>query len=226
MTAAVSQFIQQDKRHTIRQTSRHCNISTGLAHKIIWKELKLTKKPATWVPHLLTEPQRQRRVDLAMEALAILDNEHEEIHMDHLITEDESWFWLWEPDSKQGSAQWLLADEDRPQLVRQERSVRKAMLVIFFDKIGIIHREWVPDGRGIGGILYRQILDQMRESVRRRRPVQWRQEWGLLHDGAPAHRADLTVRQLEYHGIPIMPHPGYSPDLSPPDFWLFERHHS
>ncbi len=167
--------------------------------------------------------QKERRVNLAMEALSVLDNEHEEIHIDHLFTEDESWFWVWDPDSKRHNAQWLGRHEDRPQVGRQERSTKKCMLVIFFDKIGMVHHEWVPDGRGIGSEVYQGILERFRQNVRRRRPEAWRSEWGLLHDGAPAHRARPTVEYLDYHGIPRMPHPGYSPDLSPPDYWLFSR---
>ncbi len=211
----MANFIQQDKRHTIRQVSAACGISKGLAHKVIKKELKLTKKKATSVPHLLTQPQKDRRVNLACKALDILENRHEEIEMDHLFTEDESWFWVWEPASKQANAQWLAADEGRPQVVRVERSTLKTMLVVFFDKVGVVYREFVPDGRGIGQVLYHQILDRFREAVRRKCPEAWRMRWGLLHDSAPAHRAIDTVRYLEYHAIPIMPHPGYSPDLSP-----------
>lgn len=223
MTQSVAAFIQQDKRHTIRQVSVACGISKGLAHKVIKQDLKLTKKKATSVPHLLTPPQKERCVNLACEALDIWENRHEEIDMDHLITEDESWFWVWEPASKQANAQWLSSDEGCPQVVRVERSTLKTMLVVFFDRFGMVYHEFVPDGRGIGQILYWQILDRFREAVRRRRPEAWRTRWGLLHDGAPAHRAIETVRYLNYHQIPIMPHPGYSPDLSPPDFWLFAR---
>ena len=207
----------------MHQTAAQCNISNGLAHKIIRKDLKLQKKTSTWVPHLLNQPQKDRRVALAMEALDVIEGRHEEINIDfeHLITEDESWFWVWQPDSRQGNCQWLSAEEERPQVTRQERSTKKIMLVMFFDRKGVVHHKWVPDGRGIGSLVYREILDRFRESVRRKRPEAWRANWGLLHDGAPAHRALPTRRYLEYHAVEVMPHPGYSPDLSPPDYWLF-----
>jgi histone-lysine N-methyltransferase SETMAR len=45
----------------------------------------------------------------------------------------------------------------------------------------------------------------------------------LHHDSAPAHTA-LSGRQfLAKHLIPTLPQPPYSPDLSPPDFFLFPK---
>jgi transposase len=45
----------------------------------------------------------------------------------------------------------------------------------------------------------------------------------LHHDNAPCHAA-LNVREfLAKHSILVVPHPPYSPDLAPSDFFLFPR---
>ena len=41
------------------------------------------------------------------------------------------------------------------------------------------------------------------------------------HDNAPAYRAVATSEFLAKHNIPSLPHPPYSPDLAPCDFFLF-----
>ena len=47
--------------------------------------------------------------------------------------------------------------------------------------------------------------------------------WVLHHDNAPAHTA-LSIREfLAKKNIPILPHPPYSPDLAPCDFYLFPK---
>jgi histone-lysine N-methyltransferase SETMAR len=47
--------------------------------------------------------------------------------------------------------------------------------------------------------------------------------WLLNLDNAPAHTV-LPIRQfLAKHSIPNLPQPPYSPDLSPPDFFLFPK---
>jgi len=46
-------------------------------------------------------------------------------------------------------------------------------------------------------------------------------DWVLHHDNAPAQTA-LSIREfLAKKNIPVLPHPPYSPDLAPCDFYLF-----
>lgn len=40
-------------------------------------------------------------------------------------------------------------------------------------------------------------------------------------DNAPAHNASYTLTLLRILGWTRVPHPPYSPDLAPSDFWLF-----
>lgn len=42
-------------------------------------------------------------------------------------------------------------------------------------------------------------------------------------DNAPAHNASYTLTLLRILGWSRLPHPAYSPDLSPCDFWPFSR---
>ncbi len=53
-----------------------------------------------------------------------------------------------------------------------------------------------------------------------RQPRILRTFW-LHMDNAPAHRARLTHLFIERMRINIMPHPPYSPDIAPSDFWFF-----
>jgi len=48
-------------------------------------------------------------------------------------------------------------------------------------------------------------------------------DWMLHHDNAPAHTV-LSIRKfLANKNIPALPHPPYSPDLAPYDFYLFPK---
>ena len=69
-----------------------------------------------------------------------------------------------------------------------------------------------------------EVLKHLRENVRRKRPVQWRNNTRLLHhDNVPAHAAILTLRFLTDNNNTVVPHPPYSPDLAPSDFFLFPK---
>ncbi|GFT53189.1 uncharacterized protein TNCV_4232931 [Trichonephila clavipes] len=67
-------------------------------------------------------------------------------------------------------------------------------------------------------------MRKLRETVRRKRPVlKVSSRWMLHHDGAPAHTANLEQQFLTKHGTIQVAHPPYSPDMSPPDFFLFPK---
>ncbi|KAJ4450592.1 hypothetical protein ANN_02017 [Periplaneta americana] len=55
------------------------------------------------------------------------------------------------------------------------------------------------------------------------RKVGLENNWFLMHDNAPAHRAIIVKNFLARHNITALDHPPYSPDLSPPDYFLFPR---
>ena len=43
----------------------------------------------------------------------------------------------------------------------------------------------------------------------------------FLHDNARPHTAKLTQKELETLNFELLPHPPYSPDLAPTDYYLF-----
>jgi hypothetical protein len=71
---------------------------------------------------------------------------------------------------------------------------------------------------------YLEVLKRLREQVPRKRPERWRnQDWLLQHDNAPALTALSMQRFLAPKNMAVVPHPPYSPDLAPCDFFLFSR---
>jgi hypothetical protein len=50
----------------------------------------------------------------------------------------------------------------------------------------------------------------------------WTNGFVLRHDNAPCHTS-ILIHQLSDKRITACPHPPYSPDLAPYDFWLFPK---
>jgi len=92
----------------------------------------------------------------------------------------------------------------------------------FLDIRGIVHKEFVPPGQTVNRKFYCEVLRRLRENVRRKRPEMWKNGNLLLHhDNAPAHTS-LVVREfLTKNNVTTVPHPAYSPDLAPCDFYVF-----
>jgi len=97
-------------------------------------------------------------------------------------------------------------------------------MIAFFDIDGLVDHEFVPTGQTVNYEFYKTLLQYLRDAVRRHRPEMWRSgNWILHHDNASAHRAVTTNEFLSKHNIPSLPHPPYSPDLAPCDFFLFPQ---
>jgi hypothetical protein len=65
----------------------------------------------------------------------------------------------------------------------------------FFYHKGIVHFEFLEQGRTVNQHSYLEILARLRVAVRRRRPELWPNAWILHHDNAPDHVA-LAVREF------------------------------
>ena len=64
----------------------------------------------------------------------------------------------------------------------------------------------------------------IRKRFRRKRPELFESDqWHFHQDNAPCHNSILVTDYLTQMGIKTVPHPPYSPDLAPCDFWLFPK---
>jgi transposase len=87
-----------------------------------------------------------------------------------------------------------------------------------------MRHEFLPQRQTMNQTVYITVLQRLRDAVRRKLPHKWSSgTWLLHHDNAPCH-ATLSVSEfLAKHSIPVVPHPPYSPDLAPCDFFIFPR---
>ena len=96
------------------------------------------------------------------------------------------------------------------------------MLIIFLDIQVIVHKEFVPPGQTVNGKFHCEVLRQLRENVKHKRPEMWKNGNWLLHHGNAAAHTSLVVREfLTKKNMTTVPHPAYSPDLAPCDFYVF-----
>ncbi|KAG8335728.1 hypothetical protein J6590_108791 [Homalodisca vitripennis] len=102
------------------------------------------------------------------------------------------------------------------------KSKVKSMLIAFFDVKGIVHKAFVPPGQTVNGQYYREVLRRLTARVHRVRS-KIADSWILHHDNAPSHTCLLITEQLAKQSRATLPQPPYSPDMAPPDFFLFPK---
>ncbi|UYV68238.1 hypothetical protein LAZ67_5003570 [Cordylochernes scorpioides] len=88
--------------------------------------------------------------------------------------------------------------------------------VITGDEAGVVHHEFLPQSRTVNKEYYLQVMRNLREAIRQKRPDLWKNKnWLLRHDNAPAHTSLLVRAFLAKNNTLMMPQPPYSPDLAP-----------
>ena len=94
----------------------------------------------------------------------------------------------------------------------------------FFDSTGMIYMHWVPPGLTVNKEYYVEVLREFRKRFRRKIPALFKSgQWHFLQDNAPVHNSILVTHFLTKMGIKTVPHPPYSQDLAPWDFWFFPK---
>ena len=222
----VRNIVDCDRRRTVRSIAAEVGINRSTTHKIIKKNLKMSKVCAKFVPRILTPELKHARIQMCEMNLQMLRDDPYLI--DKIVSGDKSWFAVFDPEKKSASAQWKTPEERRPQKALRSRSVRKTMLTCFYDSSGTILTHFLPMGETTDTDMYLHILGLLKERIRRKRPHLWKKPdkdanrpFYLLHDNASSHTATLTLALLGESGIQMINHPPYSPNLAPCDFCLF-----
>ena len=98
------------------------------------------------------------------------------------------------------------------------------MVTVWWSAAGLIHHSFLNPGKTIMAEKYCWQIDEMHQKlqcmwlrlVNMKGPI-------LLHDNARPHVAQLTLQKLNELGYETLPHPPYSPDLSPTDYHFFKH---
>lgn len=169
------------------------------------------------VPHDLTENQAKRRIETCTK---LLENPRDYRFLRQIVTSDEKWIYFSNPDKKN---QWLDVGQVGEPVPKRERFSKKALLCVWWNFEGVIHFELIPNSRTLDADLYCAQLDRMYAKMQQKYPSLVNRKRVLLQqDNAKPHTAKKTLEKIEkMESIQILPHPAYSPDLAPSDYYLF-----
>ncbi|CAF0883577.1 unnamed protein product [Didymodactylos carnosus] len=102
-----------DPHSTYEQTEHTLGIGSSAVNSIIHEYLKLHKICTRWVPHQLTDDQKQFRIQFYLDSLERFERGQSRSVFD-IITGDESWFYHYDPTTKQQSKVWVSQADPRP----------------------------------------------------------------------------------------------------------------
>ena len=88
----------------------------------------------------------------------------------------------------------------------------------------MIYTHWVPTGQTVNKEHYVEVLREFSKRFCRKRPELFKSgQWHSHQDNAPVDNSILVTDYLTKMGIKTVPHPPYSIDLVPCDFWSFPK---
>jgi histone-lysine N-methyltransferase SETMAR len=135
------------------------------------------------------------------------------------MTGDESWFVCLYPSDH------MFASWRENVIPRQKQTIasRKIMLTIFFSGTSLISLNALPHGQTYTKEYF--IDNILSDLVNEKRRI-WRQnqvgQFFVHMDNSMCHNQKMITQEISDAKFERLPHPAYSPDLSPCDFWLFE----
>jgi len=80
----------------------------------------------------------------------------------------------------------------------------------------------VPSGTNLSAAYYYQFLQKLTRKLHANRSDLLENDVLILSENARPHIGKV-VRELDRYSWEVLPHPPYSPDMSPPDFDLFPK---
>ena len=214
--ATVKTLIEEDVCYTMQEIEELSGIHSSSVLKILRERLGLRKICARWVPHLLTDEQKQTRVRLASQVIEKYDK-CDPRRLEQIVTGDETWIYHFQPDSKAKNKIWVSSEGDRPVIARCCKTSNRMLYAIFFDLKGPVLQIPVPKGSSVTGKFYREsVHTQLFDFHQKCRPRTGVRGIKLLHDNAPTHKSSMVQEYLKESELDVLDHPPHTALTCPP----------
>lgn len=193
----------------MREVAEGVSISTERVHHILHEYLGMN-----------TSNHKRNRVTISKECLAMFKRNPTEF-LRRFVTVDETWIHHHTPETKEQSKQWVSSGERAPKKAKVGLSANKVMATVFWDVRGVIHIDYLEKGKTITGEYYAELLERFDTDLKNKRPHLAKKKVLLHQDNARVHTCVVSMAKIHKLGYELLPHPAYSPDLAPCDYFLF-----
>ena len=97
------------------------------------------------------------------------------------------------------------------------------MMIIFWDKDGVLLTEYLSHGTTFNGPYYVSIIERLRSVILKKWRGKVSREALSLHDNTPIHKCNIVQAAIRQAGFIELNHQAYSPDIAPSDYHLFSK---
>ena len=154
--AVIKEFLDKDRRITLRELSARTDCSYGKVFNIIHEQLNMRRVCARWIPKMLTDNQKRMRTESCQRKLRRFEREGSNF-MERIVTVDETRISFYTPETKQQSTMWKTPGSPSPKKFKQTQSTKKQMFIVLFDVRGVVLAHAVPQGQTVNAAYYTQV---------------------------------------------------------------------
>ena len=187
----VERIVMRDRQIAVRCVAEELAIPKTIIHEIMNNHMGMKKVCTRWVPRLFTPIQCANRVDCCQEFL-----QQSEVNsgkfFDSIVTGDESWIHHYDSLSQLEARVWKRLGEQTPTRLHQERSAGKIVMIIFWNKDGVLLTEYLPHGTTINSPYYTSIIERLRSVIVEKGHGKVSHGVLLLHNNAPIDKCKIV----------------------------------
>ncbi|KAF7282499.1 hypothetical protein GWI33_002602 [Rhynchophorus ferrugineus] len=194
----IHKIILNDRKFKFNEIADTLNISTERVHNIIHDYLGMRKLKQSGC------------------ASSLLTKNNDELMIRSMY---ETWLHHFTPSNRQ-SSEWTARNEPAPKCGKTQQSAGKSMASILWDTHRIIFIEYLVKGRTMNSDYYIALFDRSKAEIAEKRPYLMKKKVLLHQDNASCHKSVKMMAKIHELGFELVPHPPYSPDLAPSDYYL------
>ncbi|XP_068622876.1 histone-lysine N-methyltransferase SETMAR-like [Battus philenor] len=162
------------------------------------------------VPHNLSE---QNKANRSITCNVLLQRHRTDPFFDRLITGDEKWVLY---DNLKRKRQWLSRNELQRTNATPGLHPKKALLCVWWNTRGVVYFKVLEPGQTVNVDVYCEQLEKVNQSLIKKNPKIVNGKGVILqHDNTRSHCAKRTLDKINELGWEVLPHPPYSPDITP-----------
>ncbi|GFX53379.1 mariner Mos1 transposase [Trichonephila clavipes] len=174
----VKQLVENDCRLTKRMIAEGRGFGIESVHLMLTEDLGKRKLCCRPIPHRLTHEQMEMRLGACGNLIDMTDGDRN--FLNNIVTDDESWYLKYDPESKRQSLEW------RSPSPPEKYKVRTTLIVV----------------------VYVEVLKRLLQCMRCVHPEYAKQgSWTLLHHNARPHTTLVVQQFLAANAVVTLDHP-------------------
>ena len=143
-------MVMEHCRLTVKQIAANASICVGSVDTILHDDLKMREVSVRWVPRMLTNESKASCVTMC-QAMLSRDKGVNSAFFSSIVTMDETWMPMFNPETKWKSTQWKHTDSLPPKKFRVTASAEKMMVAMFWASEGLLLTHCIPKSTAVMG---------------------------------------------------------------------------